>query len=722
MKRKISIILIALLFPAFAGAVQISVPSAPAANYGLLSVSSGNYTPTPLSTFKSSPGGSTFDIQANNGDGTFYGDNNFQYNGGIGIGGGGASPANSLDIFSGGLAIGPDYAGNIAAPSNGAIFEGTVGVGTSHPGGTFEVGDSDSNAVFQADVVNGVVQSGDLSHSGDTGVFSVSGTDLDYSGFVSHILYANTNGSVGINNASPQYTLDVSGEARSATASTTNQYVSSLGKAAGTFVAADPSGHLIATSTPAFSGVTSVGLSSPNSTITVGSTPVTSSGTITTDLNLAHSNTWSSLQTFGNASTSVLSATSLCLTTCITAFPTGSGTVNTGLAGQNAYYAANGTVVSGTSTLFFATNSDIGIGTTTPAAPLDVARNMAANTSGAGFILENDTVPTLNNFSFSPALYLTGQTLDGTLKTQIWKLEERPQNGSPSGAGLFGSFSLDGGVTWTDNFKFIGGPNSSQTNFSVINGGVDFSAISLVVSNLTSNNNVAANQVNSRFGNSSQTCTGAATLCVYTTASAGRTGLVLMDASGAATANFFEVRDTSNNVLDSFNQAGDLSIGTSTTPAKLTIQAPFGSIAPLFTIASTTSAGFATSSILAVFPNGNIGIGTSTPNANLWINGSQGSSVTSTATSYTVATSSDNYIRVTSTTLARTITLPLCNGLTIGNEYTVKDASGLDSINHITIAANGSDLIDGASTAVFLTNYQSATFKCAVAATWDVIN
>ncbi len=54
--------------------------------------------------------------------------------------------------------------------------------------------------------------------------------------------------------------------------------------------------------------VTSVGLSTPNSTLTVGSTPVTTSGTITADLNLAHTNTWTVLQNFyGNASTTGLS-------------------------------------------------------------------------------------------------------------------------------------------------------------------------------------------------------------------------------------------------------------------------------------------------------------------------------------------------------------------------------------------------------------------------------
>lgn len=51
--------------------------------------------------------------------------------------------------------------------------------------------------------------------------------------------------------------------------------------------------------------------------------------------------------------------------TCISGGGGGSGTVNSGTQGQAAYYAANGTAVSGTSSIFF-NNQSIGIGTTTP--------------------------------------------------------------------------------------------------------------------------------------------------------------------------------------------------------------------------------------------------------------------------------------------------------------------------------------------------------------------
>lgn len=90
--------------------------------------------------------------------------------------------------------------------------------------------------------------------------------------------------------------------------------IGTLGTPAGTFLAADPSGNVIATSSPSGGGsgtVTSVGLATPNSSLSLGGTnPVTTSGTINADLNLGHSNWWTALQNFTNASSSQLTATS----------------------------------------------------------------------------------------------------------------------------------------------------------------------------------------------------------------------------------------------------------------------------------------------------------------------------------------------------------------------------------------------------------------------------
>lgn len=131
-------------------------------------------------------------------------------------------------------------------------------------------------------------------------------------------------------------------------------------------------------------------------------------------------------------------------------------------------------------------------------------------------------------------------------------------------------------------------------------------------------------------------------------------------------------------------------------------------------------AGVTTAPTNGLIVSGNSGFGTSTPNATMYVFGSKGSNITSTATDLTIATSTTNYVRVTSTASARTITLPQCDGTTLGNEYTVKDASGLASVNNITIARVGTDLIDGATTNVMASNYLSRMYKCGAIGMWDV--
>jgi len=50
----------------------------------------------------------------------------------------------------------------------------------------------------------------------------------------------------------------------------------------------------------------------------------------------------------------------------------GSGTVNNGTTGQFAYYNSDGTTISGTSSLFIDTSGNIGVGTSTPGANLQI--------------------------------------------------------------------------------------------------------------------------------------------------------------------------------------------------------------------------------------------------------------------------------------------------------------------------------------------------------------
>lgn len=57
------------------------------------------------------------------------------------------------------------------------------------------------------------------------------------------------------------------------------------------------------------------------------------------------------------------------------------------------------------------------------------------------------------------------------------------------------------------------------------------------------------------------------------------------------------------------------------------------------------------------------------------------------------------------TSASRTITLPLASAVAEGRFYIIKDATGGANANPFTIAASGSDLIDGASSQQYDSNY-----------------
>jgi hypothetical protein len=121
-------------------------------------------------------------------------------------------------------------------------------------------------------------------------------------------------------------------------------------------VSTDSTGKLVSTSTPQ---VASINATSTATSTFAGGLDV-----------LAINQTGSASSTFANGinlSTGCFAISGTCIGS-----GSGSGTVNSGTTGQFAFYGANGTVVSATSSIFVSSASRIGIGSTTPWAKLSI--------------------------------------------------------------------------------------------------------------------------------------------------------------------------------------------------------------------------------------------------------------------------------------------------------------------------------------------------------------
>jgi hypothetical protein len=135
-----------------------------------------------------------------------------------------------------------------------------------------------------------------------------------------------------------------------------------------------------------FSGFTGLSTSTPGSILSIGGVANFTSATSTF---------------YGNGIN--LSAGCFAINgTCVGGGGGGSGTVNSGTAGHVAYYNTTGTAVSGTSTLFLASNERVGIGSSTPLGKL----SLAMDTVNPSFIIANTA-------SATPALWVGGVNQNG---------------------------------------------------------------------------------------------------------------------------------------------------------------------------------------------------------------------------------------------------------------------------------------------------------------------
>ena len=118
--------------------------------------------------------------------------------------------ANALDIATGGVSIGTTYAGYQAAPSNGLIIQGNVGVGTWTTLNAQDVSGSEANGTYagqKAAPANGLIV------SGNTGIGTYLPSSLFEVGTQKFNVFSG--GNVGIGSVNPGQVLDVTGSVRS---------------------------------------------------------------------------------------------------------------------------------------------------------------------------------------------------------------------------------------------------------------------------------------------------------------------------------------------------------------------------------------------------------------------------------------------------------------------------------------------------------------------------
>ena len=203
-------------------------------------------------------------------------------------------------------------------------------------------------------------------------------------------------GFVGLGTSTPVTNLSVQGnQYTSGTAffggaitATSTLTLTPLGTPAGSFLAVNPQGTLIATTTPSGSGAVS-SVANSDSTLTISPT----TGAVVASLNLANPNTWTGTQTFNNATNALITGAGL----------VGIGTTTPwGLLSVNANALGRGVpqfvVGSSTGTNFIvANNGNVGIGTTSPLADLSVSSPAQQLGSLPLFAVASSTNATLFN-------------------------------------------------------------------------------------------------------------------------------------------------------------------------------------------------------------------------------------------------------------------------------------------------------------------------------------
>jgi hypothetical protein len=261
---------------------------------------------------------------------------------------------------------------------------------------------------------------------------------------------------------------------------------------------------------------------------------------------------------------------------------------------------------SATSSLFrIAANGNVGIGTSSPFAKLSIvsSTSVASGYSPAQYIsvVDNNTSATAYSAGLMVENILGGSTgsrygvLGSTLVTSgnstatgILGFRDR------SGGSDYGVYGTGGnyGVFGSNNVWGVGAEYTGTTN-----GGAALGVFSRTIT--ADDLAYIWHDTSSFFGNALE--------------------LDMAGGSGSFTGNLIIA---SNNLLPRFtvNANGSTIIGSTSPYAKLSVQNAYGSSTMLFDVATTTSAGYATSSLFRIGANGNVAIASNTPSQNFGFN------------------------------------------------------------------------------------------------------
>lgn len=250
----------------------------------------------------------------------------------------------------------------------------------------------------------------------------------------------------------------------------------------------------------------------------------------------------------------------------------GSGTVASGLQGQNAYYAADGTTVSGTSTLFFAANQKSGFGTTSPWALVSI-QHPSTGDANPLFVIASSTAST------NPTLFVVHNNGNIGIGTSTPSQPVNAQLNVRNIANNTNVLALYGTAGGTSMTVSDGG--------SIVNGGtVTWSA---------QGNQLAANSIsfNGNAVNTIQTLnssSAAATLVIG--GGNASSSLMLQSTSGAGgTLDYIGFKVGNNGSTEAMRiiANGNVGIGTTSPYAKLSVVGDSGVVAWKYTATSTTA-------------------------------------------------------------------------------------------------------------------------------------